>query len=191
MNGPAGGHRSAPRRSIAIPPPGNGVPPGFSRADQDRIQAEMAAAEQADIEAHFRVIGALKRHGIYDHDGCPKCKQKTLGKVHCTGRDRGQTEGFKCYILGDHLHGQCGTCKFVWVERAADDTYDIDWRGGKRFDELDVDGALVEVPVASAAAMWGVGADSNSNLPLVNEERANVHKGSAVGKSEEAANVPD
>ena len=149
---------------MLVPPP-QGRPPQFSREDQDRMQAEMAADEARKVEAHFRAIGKIKRHGVYD-TGCPKCGQATIGKVHCPGRDREQTEGLECYILGGHLHAQCGTCKFVWVEHTKDDELDRDWRGGLRFDEMLVNGILTQIPIASAAEQWGVGADADSDVPL-------------------------
>lgn len=153
MSGP-GGHRAAGKgRSVVAFPE---RPPGFSAADQLRMQQEMAADEATKREAHFRAVGRIKGHGRYD-TGCPKCGQATIGKVHCPGRDREQTENLECFILGDHLHAQCGTCKFVWVEHCKDDVLDRDWRGGLRFDETLVDDVLTEVPIASAREQWGVG----------------------------------
>ena len=140
-------------------------PPQFSEADQRRMQSEMEQMEAQKVEQHFRQIGCLKGHGRYDTD-CPKCGQATIGKVYCTGREPGQTTNLECYILGPHLHAQCGTCKYVWVEHTKDDELDRDWRGGLRHDEVLVDGELVSVPIASAAEQWGVGADASSDLPL-------------------------
>lgn len=151
MNAPRKFHGDR-RREVAIPQ----RPPGFSLADQQRMQAEMEAENAAKVEAHFRAIGPLRRHGVFD-TGCPKCGQATIGKVHCPGRERGQTEGLECFIFGDHLHSQCGTCKFVWAEHCKDDALDSDIRGGVRFDETLVDGVLVTVSPITAAEKWHVG----------------------------------
>lgn len=142
------------KRSVAFPP---GRPPGFSQDDQRRMQDEMAADEAQARERHFRYVGAIKRHGIYD-SGCPKCGQATIGKVHCPGRERDERDpvALQCYILGDHLHAQCGTCKFVWIERCKDDDLDMDARGGKRADEMIVDGQVHAIELPSAAAIWGI-----------------------------------
>ena len=118
--------------------------------------AEDSAKRQELKLAFFREVGGLKRSGVFDATGCPKCGEKALAKNYCQGREEREGLEAGCIVLGDHMHAKCGTCAYVWLERCKDDHADLDNRGGLRYDEMLVDGKLVSVSVPDAGFLWGI-----------------------------------
>ena len=131
--------------------------PGGAREAIQQMQAEAEAEiEFENRREHFAALAKIHRFGVHDATGCPKCGQKELGKVHCPGRlPRATPQESQCFILGGHLHCQCGTCRYVWVEHSKDDDLELDWRGTLRHDETRVDGNIMLVEgIVEPETLW-------------------------------------
>lgn len=95
--------------------------------------------EKTKLETKLRFyteIGPIRRAGVWDTK-CPKCGTETRpAKTYCQGRNPEHGLEANCYIVGDHLHVNCPSCNFAWVERCNDDELDLPTRGGLRYDEV-------------------------------------------------------
>jgi len=95
--------------------------------------------KQGEFDRHRRIAGDIRRSGVFDQEGCPRCGFKQYKKTFCYGLepDMGRVvNGFEwCRCVGPHLHGECAACTFAWLERTKDDQLEREGRGAIRFDE--------------------------------------------------------
>lgn len=90
----------------------------MSHKERDfRMDREAMMLAQAE-----RQLGDVRSHHCFDQ--CPKCGQEQLFRIYCIGKQLiGES---RCPVLGEHLHGFCGTpgvpngCGFSWLEQTAD-----------------------------------------------------------------------
>jgi hypothetical protein len=82
-------------------------------------------AEQASQRAIDRLnderMGPVLRYGVYLHDGCPKCPvpPPALEWSWHGGFDERNPSDI-CKVVGEHLHGKCRGCGFLWREQVKD-----------------------------------------------------------------------
>lgn len=85
---------------------------------------------------------------------CPKCARKNLLMGFCRTRQDELPHVTGCGVEGDHLHVQCGTCGYPWVERCYDQLLMCQEEGW-----LLVESQLYAVLAATAVAKGGIKID--------------------------------
>jgi hypothetical protein len=84
------------------------------------IRAE-AAAQRAIDRLNDERMGPVLRYGVYSHNGCPKCPVPPQGLEWAWhGGFDARNPSDICKVVGDHLHGKCRGCGFVWREQVKD-----------------------------------------------------------------------
>lgn len=67
--------------------------------------------------------GPVRRHNVFSR-GCPKCNAdaKNIVRKWCPGEREEYVEPDMntCHVPGQHLHGECTQCQFVWREECRD-----------------------------------------------------------------------
>lgn len=81
-----------------------------------------ADAQQQRADLHNdRLMGPVLRHGVYARTGCPKCPVPPEGLKwtwHVGYND--VNDAGVCRVVGEHLHGECRGCGFMWREQPKD-----------------------------------------------------------------------
>lgn len=88
--------------------------------DGEPMGKEQRAKQEQQRAAIEATLGPVHEFDHYRGRGCPKCNAPSahFAKRWCAGSSP-TTEG-PCRVFGQHLHGQCGACGFVWREECAD-----------------------------------------------------------------------
>jgi hypothetical protein len=89
----------------------------MGRESRGREHAEVAHLSAVLLENERR-MGPVRRHGIHDNSGCPKCGQKELRKIHHSYSPLNEQD--PCRMVPEHLHTTCATCGFAWREQVRD-----------------------------------------------------------------------
>ena len=142
-----------PRRGQLVPPAGiHELPIHQQRQMQDAQERAMLDGKERFFASVDKIVPCSR-----NDQQCPKCRfpgEKL--KKHCVGREPEEGIESECLIVGDHLHGKCGSCGYSWLERVAGDDLELEGRGALRYDEQMVEGVPTQVEVPDAYERWGV-----------------------------------
>ena len=82
--------------------------------------AEQRRKQEAALGAMQALLGPVVEFDHYRGKGCPKCgaPSDAMGKRFCPGVT--VISNGPCKVDGEHLHGICTRCNFLWNEHCAD-----------------------------------------------------------------------
>jgi hypothetical protein len=107
---------------------------------------------------------ATLAHSFNHTDGiCPKCSSKNHHIIFCLPGQSNLPRVSGCEVDGEHLHRQCGSCGYPWVERGYDQLLLSQEEGW----------ALVDSQLVAALACV---ADSHGGI-TANEDAVNSYRG--------------
>lgn len=104
-----------------------------------REERDNRAAKVAQIE---RLLGPRQDFGSHP-SGCPKCRFPNRKYTFCFGEGPAGT-GDDCPFKDQHMHVNCMSCGFTWVERTADDPENPDADPTKKPDPVNLLIAILE-----------------------------------------------
>lgn len=87
------------------------------RSEVVRIHWLLQRILGTDEDGNIRVHPAR----VYDTKGCPKCGQASFAKQWHLGQTMEVArDPDACKVRGEHMHGTCQVCGFIWLEETVD-----------------------------------------------------------------------